>query len=119
MIRCPTEDIEQITVADWLRAKKILFHHGNRKGQRKVQHIMKEARLGSSKGFPDLLIFDRPPLYPSCSGIAIEMKRVKGGKLDPAQGLWLNSLAERGWIIHVAKGANDAIRFLEGLGYGR
>ena len=115
----PTEDVEQIAVADWLRAHKVCFHHANRKGQRKVQHIVKEARLGSSKGFPDLLIFDPPPRKLGYVGVAIEMKRVRGSIVAAEQREWLLALGNRGWYAEVCKGATEAIKTLESLGYGK
>jgi phage tail sheath gpL-like len=89
---------------------------------------MKEARLGSQKGFPDLMIFDPPSGMRSpvtCQlhagvpvGVAIEMKRAKGGKVSPEQTDILAKLANRGWITAVCKGADEAIKLLEMCGYG-
>lgn len=121
--KAPSEDLEQKVVVHWLRLHGILHHHGNRKGQRNVQHIMNEERLGSTKGFPDLLIFDPPPhdrekMFRRV-GVAIEMKRIKGGKVSVEQNEWLVNLMNRGWAVRVCCGAGDAIAYLESLGFGK
>jgi hypothetical protein len=45
------------------------------------------------------------------------MKRVKGGRVSPEQDAWLRAMLERGWCAIVARGAGEAIRELEGMGY--
>ena len=67
---------------------------------------------------PDILIFDRPPLYPENVGVAIELKRQKGGRVTPEQIAWLEDLKARGWAVAVCQGAMEAIRVLQELGFG-
>ena len=118
------EYFEQVAVADWLRAKKILFIHVPNGSMAPVPYRVKLKRLGLSGGFPDLLIFD-PPLdtmgrsWPvgGPKGVALEMKRVKGGKTSPKQMAWGHDLTVLGWSWIVAKGSSEAIKALEKLGY--
>ena len=70
------------------------------------------ARSGVSPGVPDVLIFE--PLAGHV-GVAIELKRVKGGKVSPEQARWLEWLRARGWCAFVARGADEAMARLEEL----
>jgi hypothetical protein len=51
-------------------------------------------------------------------GVAIELKRQKGGRVTPEQTAWLEHLKARGWAVAVCRGAMEAIRFLQELGFG-
>ena len=115
----PTEDQEQAALVDWLQLHNILFTHVPNGGARDKVTGAILKRLGVSKGCPDILIFDRPPKAPECAGVAIELKRRKGGQIRPEQAEWLEKLKVRGWVADVCRGADDAIRLLEGLGFGK
>jgi len=71
---------------------------------------------GVVRGVPDLLIFDPPPLREAV-GVALELKREKGGSVSPEQQRWLQELNARGWVAIVARGAADALRQLRELGF--
>ena len=111
----PLEDVEQRTVIEWLLAHRI--RHTAIVPDRRIC-----KRLGYVPGVPDLIIFDRPPLCVDGKlylGTAIEMKRRQGGTLRPDQKEWIAALMDIGWACKVAKGCDEAIAFLEGLGYGQ
>lgn len=57
------------------------------------------------RGIPDLFV-------PEWS-LWIEMKRTKGGKLSPDQRDWIRYLTELGNTVHVAYGAEDAMKFVD------
>ena len=115
----PTEDQEQAALVDWLKIHGILFAHVPNGGARDKVTGSILKRLGVSKGCPDILIFDRPPKEPDCAGVAIELKRQKGGRVSPEQKDWLENLKTRGWVAAVCRGANDAVNLLEKLGFGK
>jgi hypothetical protein len=69
------------------------------------------------KGIPDILIFDSPPNYPSKKGAALEMKRLKGGKVSDEQQDWLEYFDANSWVVGVAEGVDQAIKFLQECGY--
>lgn len=115
----PTEEQEQATLADWLNLHGLLWLHIPNEGLHHVAYRRKQARLGLRAGAPDILIFDPPPAHPSSPGVAIELKRVKGGRVRPQQLAWLEELRDRGWFARVCYGAGEAIEWLETLGYGR
>jgi hypothetical protein len=114
----PTEEQEQLALVQWLELHKIRYTHVPNEGKHKVQYRAKQKRLGVKPGVPDILIFDRPPLYPENVGVAIELKRQKGGRVTPEQTAWLEHLKARGWAVAVCRGAMEAIRFLQELGFG-
>ncbi len=109
----PLEDTEQRTVIEWLQVHKILFS-ANVPDRRMCK------RLGYVPGLPDILIYDRPTVVENglvYVGAAIEMKRRKGGIVSLEQHEWLAKLTERGWKCCVARGCDQAIKFLEECGY--
>ena len=117
----PLEESEQLTVVEWLRVHKIRFHASPNGGLRHAVVAMRMKRLGCSPGFPDIMIFDRPPIVEGglmFVGCAIEMKRRKEGTVSPEQKEWLAALTELGWAAKVCRGCDEAIAYLEYLGYG-
>jgi hypothetical protein len=46
-------------------------------------------------------------------GVAVELKRQKGGQLQDSQEEWLQKLEHRGWLTKVCEGADEAIDWLE------
>lgn len=114
----PPEEAEQLALVQWLELHKIKYTHVPNEGKHKVQYRVKQKRLGVQAGLPDILIFDRPPLYPENVGVAIELKRQKGGRVTPEQTAWLEDLKARGWAVAVCQGAMEAIRVLQELGFG-
>ena len=117
----PTEYAEQKLVCQWLKAKRVAYCHvpnGVYHGDPIRGAIQK--RVGVKAGVPDLLIFS-PPEYGwkirEPRGVAVEMKRRTGGTVSDNQGEWLERLKSCGWAVTVAHGADEAIGWLEGLGY--
>lgn len=69
-------------------------------------------KMGLSKGFPDLIIFEKNKSK-SHEVLLIEMKRQKGGKLHAEQEEWLQKLDKKDYCVGVAKGCESAIRILQ------
>ena len=121
----PTEDAEQSALVKWLRASRIVFTaipngaylFGGRLDRAKQWH--KLQRTGCQRGFPDMLIFTPPPYNPGTRGVAVEMKRTKGGRVSEDQQAWLDQLEALGWSAIVARGVDDAVRQLREMGYGQ
>ena len=109
-VPCPKEEREQEVLAQFLDLK---FHgqwlHLPNEGRKHVAYHMKMKKQGLKKGAPDVLIF-----RPTCAfvGVAIELKRQRGGKVSPEQQEWLDMLSRAGWSARVCRGADDAIRFV-------
>ncbi len=115
----PSEEQEMHVLCDWLRAHGILFAHPANEGRHKPQYRRKQVVLGLQPGLPDLLIFTTPPKKPVARGVAIELKRQRGGTISEAQMRWIEELRKCGWMAWVAPGAERAIEELERLGYGK
>lgn len=113
----PKEDVEHAAVCRYLDTLGILYMHAANEGKRSPRTGANLKRLGMRPGFPDLQIFDAPPLHPDAKGVCIEMKRTKGGKVSDEQRYWLAELGLRGWLAEVCEGANSAIGYLQSLGW--
>jgi hypothetical protein len=112
-----SEDGEQVVLAQWLNLRGVLWTHCPNGGRRQIGVARKLKAAGVRRGIPDVLVFSKPPKQPSASGVAIELKREKGGQVSPEQKLVLAGLQECGWICYVAHGATAAIKFFISLGY--
>lgn len=116
----PKEEDEQIGFVNYCRAKGYKVHHcANEVGgssQAMKMRAIKAKRLGTSKGFPDLLIF--VPIYgqdeiaDAYQPIAIEMKRRKGSVTSPEQKVWGAILSKSGIPFKVCHGCQEAIDFV-------
>ena len=119
----PKEDDEQMAFVQWCRLNNLIVHHsGNEIGgsTRAVKvRAIKMKKMGTSKGFPDLLVFI--PVYGVTKHIdcyqmcAIEMKRKKGSTTSPEQKQWLKVLEMAGIPSAICKGADAAIEFVESI----
>ena len=116
-LKCATEDAEQLALARYLDFIGVKWAHVPNGGNRNVITAKKLKGHGVKKGVPDVLIFQSPPLVPYAKGIAIELKRVKGGTVSAEQKEWLEHLENQGWCCCVAKGAGEAVKFLKELGF--
>jgi hypothetical protein len=71
---------------------------------------VKMKRTGYVKGFPDLFIYEpRSTFY----GLAIEMKKEKGGIASPEQKRWQEQLRNRGYCSYICKGSEEAIKVID------
>jgi hypothetical protein len=113
----PKEDVEHMAVARYLNLLGVLWVHVPNEGKRSKAAGARLKAMGMRPGFPDFLIFDRPPNHSGINGVAIELKRVKGGKVSPEQRECLDELLQRGWMAMVKEGANEAIEMLRTLGW--
>lgn len=119
---CPKEDEEQIAFVQWCHLNKIIVHHSGNEicgstAAVKVRAI-KMKKMGTSKGFPDLLLF--LPVKNLINGrvdayqpVAIEMKRQKGSTTSPEQKEWLRVFEKAGIPCAVCKGCEKAIEFVK------
>jgi hypothetical protein len=114
----PLEDFEQERLANWLDSRGVLWTHPPNGGMRNKVVAAKLKRQGVKAGVPDVLIFTAPPNGPEgCRGVAVELKRAKGGRCTDAQLMWQQMLLAQGWSVAVCHGHQEAIEWLEALGY--
>ena len=75
---------------------------------------MNEAKrlkaAGYKRGFPDVFVYESRGRF---HGLAIELKKDKGGRVSQHQKEWLKSLEMRGFKATVAKGFDEAVKLLE------
>jgi len=71
---------------------------------------IKMKRTGYVKGFPDLFIYEPNADY---HGLAIEMKKEKGGVASPEQKSWQEQLRNRGYASYICKGSEEAIKIID------
>lgn len=105
----PTEHVEQVALVGWfdmqypaLRGRLAAVPNG---GARHKAVAGKLKAEGVRKGYPDLqLLMPRGGYH----GLIIELKRAKGGRVEPEQADWLEWLAGQGYMAVVCKGADQA-----------
>lgn len=105
-----TEYQECADFARFLERRGYLFTHIPLGGLRDKKEAARLRAIGTKRGVPDFLIFDA-----GARGVAVEMKREKGGRVSEDQRRWLDLLSRLGWITFVARGARDAIEKMEKL----
>lgn len=118
----PPEEDDQIALAQILdqtlyNGRQLKWIHCPNEGNRKPQYTAKLRRMGLKPGFPDVIIFDSPPNYPSLKGGVIELKRKKGGVISEAQQDWVEYFRTNGWDAWICKGLDEAIDILKHWGY--
>lgn len=111
----PTEHAEQVALIKWfdlqypaLRGRLAACPNG---GQRNVIVATKLKAEGVRPGYPDLNLLT--PRH-GFAGLFIELKRVKGGGLQPDQADWLEWLGGQGFMTVVCKGAEAARETIRG-----
>lgn len=71
---------------------------------------MREAQrlkaAGYKRGFPDVFLYEPRGEW---HGLAIELKREKGGRVSAHQKEWIERLIARGYRAEVAKGFDHAV----------
>lgn len=113
----PTEEQEQLALAELLDRLKLTWFHPVNEGMRKPQYAAKQKRLGLKAGIPDVIILDTPPKFPEARGAVIELKRQKGGRLSMDQRVWLQLFQFFKWQVAVCNGIDEAIQQLKVWGY--
>lgn len=109
-MNCPLEEDEHLAVAEYLRLKRVFFNHSPNEGKRQVQYVMKLKSMGMKSGFPDFFIYEPRGQY---HGLALELKRVKGGVVSDHQKECLTKLSERGYKAVVCKGFDEAKKAID------
>ena len=75
---------------------------------------MNEAKrmkaTGYKRGFPDVFVYEPRGSF---HGLAIELKKDKGGRVSTSQKEWVEALKIRGYKSVVAKGYDEAVNVLE------
>lgn len=70
-----------------------------------IGQAVKMKKAGMKKGYPDLFLSVKRGKY---SGLFIELKRIKGGRIEPEQREWREFLLSQGYAHHFCKGCDEA-----------
>lgn len=102
----PTEDDEQIVVAEFCKYQHIPFVHIPNEGKRSAAYGVKLKEMGLQKGFPDIHI---PQARGGYHAMYIELKRDSRSHPTKEQLEWVAYLNKNGYYAVVAYGADEAI----------
>ncbi|MBO3274143.1 VRR-NUC domain-containing protein [Pseudomonas schmalbachii] len=110
----PLEEQDQIALVAWfdlaypaLRGRLAASSAGARMRPRTAK---RQKAAGMRAGFPDLCLLTPRKGF---SGLIIELKRLKGGHLEPEQADWLEWLARQGFMAVICKGFEAAKATIE------
>lgn len=115
-VRTPREAEEQIALFDWARLAsgtlqelKLLYHIPNGGSRNRLEAIHLKQQ-GVRSGVPDLCL---PVPRGGYGALYIELKRQKGGHLEPKQREWLDALNAAGNLAVLCRGWMEAKATLE------
>lgn len=117
-----TESQEQQLLFEWaaLSAGKwpelALMYHIPNGGSRSKSEAGRFRAEGVKAGVPDICL---PVARGGYHGLYIELKRVKGGRVSPAQQGWIAALKDQGYCACVCKGWDDAAHIIKAYLEGR
>lgn len=106
-----TENQEQQLLFEWaaLSAGRwpelALMYHIPNGGSRSKSEAGRFKAEGVKSGVPDICL---PVARGGYHGLYIELKRIKGGRVSPAQKWWIAALRDQGYYACVCKGWDDA-----------
>ena len=105
--KVPEESEEQIAFVQWIKRNHptALFFAIPNGGKRPKKTAATLKAEGVSSGVPDLC-------FPGIN-LFIEMKRQKGGRVEPNQKIWISDLRNAGWQVEICKGLEEAKRAFE------
>lgn len=117
-----TENQEQQLLFEWaaLSAGRwpelALMYHIPNGGSRSKAEAGRFKAEGVKAGVPDICL---PAARGGYHGLYIELKRVKGGRVSPAQQGWIAALRDQGYCACVCKGWDDAAHIIKAYLEGR
>lgn len=119
----PLEDDECFAFHQWLELKHIPHAHvaneSRSSGRNAAIRGAKIKRMGQARGVYDYEIFlpvkGITGTIDCYQEVRVEMKRQKGGTVSPEQKEWQKIYDKAGIPNAVCKGAEEAIKYIEGL----
>jgi len=114
-----TEDQLHVRIGQWLDVvlpPGAVWHHSPNEGNRHVAYKVKQKRMGTRAGWPDIEIFcpgDQSKVGNSIA-IFIEVKR-PGGKLSANQAMMREKLELAGCFWQLCKSVDQVHEYLNGL----
>jgi hypothetical protein len=106
-----SEERDQIEFVNFIHRKYPeqfeCLHHSPNGGKRDARTAGKMKLMGTKKGFPDLVLFQGRG---GCSGLVIEAKRQKGGKVSKEQESWLDHFETQGYFVALCRGQDEMLQ---------
>ena len=109
----PLEYQECVALTQYLKILKMqgkvkqFTHISNETFTKSWMTKTRNTAMGVTSGIPDYVIVTNKKV------LFLEMKRVKGGTVSPAQKEWIKDLRNAGAICEVCKGFNEAEKFIK------
>lgn len=115
-VTVPSEHSEQCSLFDWAALYRgkypeldLMFAVPN--GARTSISVAKKLKAeGLKAGIPDIIL---PVPRGTYHGMFLEMKRVKGGRVESEQKEWHDKLRAHGYYVAIARGWEDAVSFIQ------
>lgn len=107
--KCKYEFQEQISAVHEIRKLGFRVHHSPNGGVRDAREGAKFKAMGTSAGWPDLIL---PYARKGYHGLLIEVKPVKGGELTELQKEWGAHLIKEGYAWYEARGAEEVLKIV-------
>ncbi len=105
----PTEAAEMRAVCQYLDLRRIFYVHIPNES---VRH----RSAGTRAGAPDILIFEQVRVgNRETRGVAIELKRTRGGRISEAQEGFMLKLRSCYWQTYICYGATETIKVIDML----
>lgn len=117
-----TESQEQQLLFEWAALSSgrwpelALMYHIPNGGSRSKAEAGRFKAEGVKAGVPDICL---PVARGGYHGLYMELKRVKGGRVSPAQQGWIAALRDQGYCACVCKGWDDAAHIIKAYLEGR
>lgn len=111
-----TESQEQQLLFEWAALSAgqwpelALMYHIPNGGNRSKSEAGRFKAEGVKSGVPDICL---PVARGGYHGLYIELKRVNGGRVSPAQQGWISALRDQGYCACVCKGWDDAAHVIK------
>lgn len=115
MAYIPLEAEEQAALFQWAEyqlgkyPELALMYHVPNGGSRNKAEAANLKRQGVKSGVPDVCL---PVPRGNSHGAYIELKRIKGGKISPAQAEWMDKLLKQGYAVACCRGWQEAAEFI-------
>lgn len=113
----PKEGEEQATLFSWARMQSwrwpelaLMFHVPNG-GKRNKKEAGRFKAEGVKSGVPDIML---PVARGGYHGLFIELKRLKGGRVEKEQLEWHDKLRAQGYLVVVCRGWQAAAQEIAG-----
>ena len=129
-----SESEAQIKLVIWCNRVKLgdevlgeYLHHSPNEGKKETRiskagrvycpQGQKNKNMGTRRGYPDLVLEIARQGY---HGLRIELKRKKGGRVEPEQREWIERLTKQGYKAVIARGFDEAKQIItDYMGVGR